>query len=536
MLKRGVKRNAKKKGSPLFIYIFACITLLWGLLFVVTLVASMRVSVRTVQDRVDNTLQSLGKSLSESEMVYRSIESGACPESLMKYLDNLVANTDDIDFITIADENAVRLYHVKHEWIGTKASEIDDENGIPTQFYFQDTVGSLGEQRRVYVPVTDGDGKTVGFILAGTTMTILNEFRKSIAITYIRLAVDLLLLSVVVAGVISIFIRKKLLGFAPQELLRSYLTHNEVINHLDEGVVFVNSQGTIQLVNKQTEHMLGVSGELLEGQKIDDIIWAYSGESLLDAEGQNVQTTRPNILSCALSSSSGKGSKNSGTVLILRDKSEAIRNAEQLSGSRNIISALRANSHEFMNKLQVLSGLLQMEEYDEAQNYINSVADVHTNSVGPLLKCIQNSGVAALLLAKTNNMRELDIKMTLLPDSFLPEKSKFLQTDDLITVIGNLLENAIEAVNARCDVGPRNIDISIIESDMSLVIIVTDTGVGIPKETVNQIYKFGYSTKAPTGRGIGMNLVRDTVKKYGGSIEVDSEEDVGTTFTVFFKD
>ena len=132
---------------------------------------------------------------------------------------------------------------------------------------------------------------------------------------------------------------------SPEELVHTYLTQNEVLNNLDEGVVFVDAPGKIQLVNRAAEGMLGQRSELLEGAVLDSLIQEESGESLLrekEEKKKNISTSRPNILSCCIPLR--KNERRSGSLLILSDRTEAMRTAEQLNGTRHIVSALRANS------------------------------------------------------------------------------------------------------------------------------------------------------------------------------------------------
>ena len=268
------------------------------------------------------------------------------------------------------------------------------------------------------------------------------------------------------------------------------------------------------------------------GKSVNAVLRCQSGESLRNVEGENLATSRPSLL--AGSVLMGSRESSTGQVLILKDKSEAVRRAEQLSGSRSMISALRANNHEFMNKLQVISGLLQMGRGQEALDYIGSVSASQAQSIGPVIQLIHNSNVAALILGKLNNTRELDIHMTLLTNSFLPEHSEYLSTAELVTIVGNLLENAIEAVNALPDQRTRRIVLQITEDETGLLVVVSDTGIGIPPEQLEHIFDSGFSTKATEGRGFGMNLIRNIADRHGASLEVDSEPDAGTTFTLIF--
>ena len=114
----------------------------------------------------------------------------------------------------------------------------------------------------------------------------------------------------------------------------------------------------------------------------------------------------------------------------------------------------------------------------------------------------------------------------------MPEHSSYLSTAELVTIVGNLLENAIEAVNAVADDRPRRIVLQITEDDRGLLLQVSDTGVGIPPEMLPRIFDRGFSTKAAEGRGYGMNLIHTIADRHGASLEVDSEPGDGTTITL----
>ena len=221
-------------------------------------------------------------------------------------------------------------------------------------------------------------------------------------------------------------------------------------------------------------------------------------------------------------------------MLILKDRSEVRRQAEQLGGTRHIVSALRANNHEFINRIQVIAGLLQMNRADDALDYIGAVSAEHAQTISPVLQLIHNANVAALLLGKLNNMRELDIQLTLLGNSQLPEHSRYLTTQELVTVVGNLLENAIEAIDVQSLDLDRRVVLQITEDETGLLIVVSDSGEGIREDVLPRIFDPGYSTKAAHGRGVGMGLVKSIVERNSGTIEVDSEPMAGSTFTLIF--
>ncbi len=190
---------------------------------------------------------------------------------------------------------------------------------------------------------------------------------------------------------------------------------------------------------------------------------------------------------------------------------------------------MRASTHEFLNKMHVVSGLLQMGEYDEAVSYIGGVTSEIEENHGTIVKNIENPTISALLLGKMSSARELDIQFSLRKDSRLPRHSAFLSTNDLVTIVGNLIENAFDAV--RYLDGMRAVEIFIGETEEGLSIIVDDTGVGMTEQQIASAGKKGYTTKGK-GHGTGLRLIRSIVQKHEGYFEIESEPGVGSSFTI----
>lgn len=529
-----MSRKERKQGgvTSLFLRMLLWSTLLWVLLLGITLGLTLHFSLSTLEEEIEGNLISTSSSLAQSDMVRRALQEGYCSEEMINYLDLLIQQTQDLDIITIADTNAIRLYHVVHSRIGKRFVGGDEGPVLEGESYLSDAVGTLGYQHRSFTPVLDETGQVIGFVVTSTTMDRLDTLRWEIVQIYLHLAVVLMLVTLVLSAALSLLIRQGLHGFSPEQLVRNYLTQNELLNNLEEGVVSTDRQGVIRMVNRAAEEMLGHQAQMLEGQPLDRFISVKDGGSLLERTGETLTTSYPNVLSTCIPLK--KNGTRNGSILILRDKSETMREAEQLNGTRHIISALRANSHEFMNKLHVISGLLQMNKAEEALSYIGAVSALQSQTIDPILQRIHNPNVAALLLGKENNAREMDIQLTLLNNSYLPQHSRFLSTADLITVVGNLLENAMEAVNVQHQGSLRSVVLQITEDEGCLVIMVTDTGSGITPQVMERMYEPGFSTKAGDGRGVGMSLIQGIVTHCDAGMEVDSEPGSGTTFTLIF--
>lgn len=527
------QRRKRQQGlGQIFLRLLLSTGLAWLALLAVTLSLTLNQALSSMSEKMEEDLEGIAATLAESQSVRDALEGGECPQSLRDYLDILVKNTLDLEIITIAGTDSIRIYHVVPERIGQTFVGGDQNRALAGEAYLSDAVGTMGLQRRAFCPVFDGAGQVIGFVMASTTMGRIQVMRREIVETYLKLAGVLALASLAIAGGLTLLLQRLLHGFSPEGLVQTYLTQSEALKNLDEGLIATDGQGNIQLVNRAAEGMLGQSADRLEGRQIESLISGELGESLLDAQQANIRTSRPNILCTAVVQE--EDGRRTGATLILKDRSEVMRQAEQLSGTKHVISTLRSNTHEFMNKLQVISGLLQMGRTEEATEYIGAISAVQSQLVAPILQHIQNANTAALLLGKMDRMRELNIQLTLLANSDLPEHSVYLTTGELVTVVGNLVENAVEAVNAQNGDQPRSVVIQITEDDAGLLILVSDTGSGIAPGDLKRIYTPGFSTKAQEGRGMGMILIREIVDRRGGSIEVDSETGSGTTFTLIF--
>ena len=524
----------QKTGSvPLFLRMMTWIVVCWLILLSVTMMVTMRYAIQTFQDKVDEILISTVESLRSTPTVRDMILSGVCHPDMEEYLDGVIGYTNDLDYITIANADSVRVYHVDDSKIGELFEGGDQYRALAGECYLTDTKpGNRDVSRRAFGPVYDEDGNIIGFVMAAARHIRIDELRREIYETYLSLGLLLLICTLIFTGVLAMYLGKRLRGVRTDDMIRMYLTQNDVINALDEGLISFDNTGRIRLVNAATARILGTGDNNLVGRNIDDLLRAEDGTSLRDRGNARLQSNRPNIMVRGVQLPDAN--LWARQVLILADKTEVARYTEDLFGTRHMVNTLRANNHEFMNKLQIISGMLQMGRVEEAQGYIGDIAQVYEYIQGPVLQRIRNTGVAALILGKGSNMRERDVDFVLMTNSYLPEQSRYLTTDELVTVVGNLLENAIEATDIIPAEDLRAVSLQLTEDDKGLLIQVSDTGTGIEDEDLPKIFNTGFSTKADTGRGVGMSRIKEIVDRRGGSIEVETEPGSGTTFTLIF--
>ena len=223
-----------------------------------------------------------------------------------------------------------------------------------------------------------------------------------------------------------------------------------------------------------------------------------------------------------------------GSILVLHNRAEYTKLMEDLSGTRYLVDSMRANNHDFTNKLHVILGLIQMEMYPEACSYIQNITMVQRENISKVMNAVSEPSVAALLIGKIARASELNVNFILREGCCYNSADMNLPSEMLITVIGNLLDNAFDSMNQNTDFNAqKELLFGIYSKPGAVLITVDDTGSGISPQNIDLIFNNGFSTKGE-GRGTGLYQVKTTVENFGGKITVESQENVGTSFSVSF--
>lgn len=227
--------------------------------------------------------------------------------------------------------------------------------------------------------------------------------------------------------------------------------------------------------------------------------------------------------------------ENVGTVGILHNRAEYTKLMEDLTGTRYLVDSMRANNHDFTNKLHVILGLIQMEMYEEATDYIENITMVQRASISKIMNAVDDPSVAALLIGKTARASELNVKFIFREGSNYSRSALNLPSEMLVTLIGNLVDNAFDAMNQSENYSTqKELLFGIYSHPGAVLITVDDNGTGIAKEHLEHIFENGYSTKGE-GRGTGLYQVKEMIKRFGGTISAESQEGIGTSFSVSFR-
>ena len=480
-------------------------------------IAGTLINIHFERQKRDQNLQNVAEAIAQSPIL---TEQQIDTIILTEYLDSLRDTLDNIDVISVVDSNYVRLYHSNHELInstydGTIPEFDDDSEG----YYATNDNGPSGTQRRAYAAIYDEDGNYIGFVMAIMLMQNIHKETWQTAFVFMLITIAAILMELLISTELSSTIKKSLMGYEPDVFSAMYRIRDNILESLDEGIIAIDNEGNVQFVNGAAEGMLnqiesGLATRIV-GENINNL---QLGSETLLIDRMPIKEKEICV----------------GEIAILHDRAEYTKLMEDLTGTRYLVDSMRANNHDFTNKLHVILGLIQMEMYDKAVSYIENVTIVQRSTISKIMNTVQEPAVAALLIGKTARASELNVKFALREGCFYSNADMQLPSELLVTIIGNLIENAFEAMNDTMDYDVQKELIFGIYSRPGAVLITTDdTGVGISEENLQRIFDNGFSTKGE-GRGTGLYQVKEMVERYGGMISVESQEGVGSSFTVSF--
>ncbi|PSJ23013.1 histidine kinase [Halomonas sp. ND22Bw] len=444
-----------------------------------------------------------------------------------------------VDFIVVMDAGAIRLTHPDPERIGRHFQGGDEGRALAGETYHSRAEGTLGTSIRGFAPVTAGDGEVVGAVSVGVTLSslapLLADNRRDVMLGVLVL--------MIVGGLgargLAQAIKRVLLGLEPHQIARLVEERQAMLASVHEGILAVDRQARVTLVNPAARRMLAEAGlgEPAVGTAVADCL-PHSGlpELLSGGEGgeggreldREIDLNLDGRVVLANRRPIRHRGRTIGAIATFRDKSEVNALAEQLTGVSRYAEALRAATHEFKNQRHVMSGLAQMGDLDSLRGYLDELADHRLAPGMAVVEGVADPVLAGFLLGKRSEARERGVEFEVRLETPMPELGEATLVHVLVTVLGNLLENAFDAVEG-CD--ERRVMLTV-EADAALLLLqVQDTGGGIDPSIRERLFEAGVSTKGER-RGLGLAAVRERVDACGGRVAVYSEAGRGTLFEV----
>jgi len=441
-------------------------------------------------------------------------------------------DTTDASFISIGNAEGIRLVHPLPDRIGHPMVGGDNDAVLKQgRTIISRAIGSLGPSIRGKAPVFDDLGAVVGVVSIGYLTrdidnTVLAYQRIIILVTSV-----LLILSVLTASWIARRFRAAIFDLEPHEIAALFEERNATLESVREGIIAINAQGRITTFNRAAIQTLGLDDAPLTGRPIREVLpdsrlpaLLASGTPEFDTEitvrDRNLIVNRVPILV--------KG-KVTGVVASFRQRDELAQVSRQLTRIRQYAETLRSQAHEYANKLHTIAGLIQLDRNDEALELIGQETRDHQALLRWLVDSVDDPVVSGCLLGKFNRAHELGLRLEVDPDSHLGPLPAGITPERLVTLIGNLLDNAFDATLAA---NGKSVTLSLTDIGQDLIIEVEDQGPGIAEADRDHLFEKGFSRKA-RGRGIGLHLVKEGVRQLGGEIVVENGRDGGARFTLY---
>ena len=514
--------------------LYLTMTVLVTVILLCSLGFTLAMDIARERKALDRKITDAATYVAELRGVHDMLEAGYPDPGVTEQLEAITEFVSGIDSILIADRNGLRFYQTSRHMAGDMYVDGDETRILTGSAPYITTVqGTDGPLHCAFHAIRNAEGVTEGFVMVSVAVSKITGRSQQIMLVYVAMFLAMLLLSILLTGAFFRFQRTVLLGHEPVELLSLYVKQDEVINSLAEGIVSVGQNGKILFANKPAELLLAGQSGALVGKSLKEVFPDTHFEQILEdgtAVMNQVYVNGDQTLLINEVPVTEHGEQPDGVLLILQDRTEALRLSDELSGARNMMDTLRAFNHEFLNKLHIILGYLQTGEIDKAKEFIINSNLVSSQSVRDTANALRVSEVCALVIGKMMHAAESGIRLSLEPGSSLMERDLLMEPGEYVTVIGNLLENAIEELKES---GEKNgeIHLGVFAKPGVNVISCEDSGRGIDPAMLDRIFIRGVSTKGKN-HGTGLYLVKQVADKYGGEVSVETEPGEGSCFTI----
>jgi len=455
---------------------------------------------------------------------------GPQPSAVLQPYAETVRLTAGTDFVVIMSTAGIRYTHPDPTQIGGHfIGHIEPALRGDEQFT-ETYTGTLGASIRAVVPVRDRTGAIRGLVAVGITEAAVSRNLSQQVPALLLAALAALLLGGGGAWLVSRRLRRQTHDLGPAELTRMYEYYDAVLHAVREGLVLLDRAGRLQLANDEARRLLELPSDVV-GQPVSAL---SSPGPLAVALGEGrervdeIHLTGERVLVINQAPARWRG-RHLGSVVTLRDHTDLQALTGELDSVRGFAESLRAQAHEAANRLHTVVSLIELGRVDQARDFATAELALAQRLTDHVVAAVDEPILAALLLGKAAQASERGIEFVVADDVQVPEG--VVDPHDLVTIAGNLLDNAMDA--AAAGPPPYRVELAARVSDGDLVLRVADSGTGLRPADVERAFERGWSTKPDDrliGRGLGLALVGQAVHRHRGRIDVTSDR--GAVFTV----
>ena len=485
---------------------------------------------RATDDRARDEVVTIARTIADSPTALTALSTSDPSAQLQPYAERVRIDTG-VDFITIMNPGGIRLTHPNPALIGQPfiGNSAEARAGrVFTETY----TGTLGPSMRAVVPVVGDSRQVVALVAVGITVDAISAELTERLIPLVAVAAAVLAVGIAGSLLVSARLRKQTHGLAPAELSSVFAYYEATLHAVREGLVLLDAGNRVVLCNDGARRLLGLA-ENPTGSSIGELglppaLAETFGAAKPRTDEIHVTDSRVLVVSTALVRS---GQRDRGNVVTLRDHTDLQRLTGELQTTRGLAEALRAQAHEAANRLHTVVSLVEIGRAGEAVEFATAELEIAQRLTDRVVGAVSEPVLAALLLGKAAEANERGVELVLTEDTALDDLD--VEPRDLVTILGNLIDNAIDAAIDNAAAAKPKVTVTAREDGDSLLLRVADTGKGVSEAARHDVFERGWSTKpqdGPVGHGLGLALVGQAVRRYGGTVGLAN--DGGAMLTV----
>lgn len=475
-----------------------------------------------MEEQIGERALTISKTISMMPEVIEYVEKND-PEGKLQEIITHIQRNIDAQFIVIGDENAIRLTHPNEKRIGEKMVGEDNDKALQYGLYYiSESTGTLGPSIRGKSPIFNLNGEIIGIVSVGYLKTKVKQIAQQRHEQFLQYLYGAILVTILMAFLLSQKIKNSLLGYEPQEISRLFLEKEAILNSVKEAIIATNKEGMITVCNEVAKHYFGITEQtktpptslhtfLLTCKEMKD--------ATIEIEGIDYICNLSPII---------QDNITIGMVASCRKKEEIDALVWELTRVKQYSERLREKKHEFSNLLHLISGHIQIGEYDKAIALINDEHLPDEKIIEQFQSMIFDPVVASIFIGKYYFAFDKGVKIILNEESSITEVIKPSISKHLLTILGNVINNAIDAAMES-----ERKEVILFATDIGhdIVFEIEDTGNGIDEKCVETIFEKGFSTKGELHSGYGLFFVKSTLEQLGGFISI-GKGNYGTIITI----
>ena len=493
-----------------------------------------QLTAQSLHNHIGDKALAVASSVATRTDVINALEGKGDLTALNLQIESLTELTNG-DFVVVGDINALRIIHPDEHKVGKPMVGGDSQEALQGERYISVAHGSMGESIRGKVPVYNANNEIIGLVSVGFLVQSINPLILSRSAEILIWGLMLVGLSIIAAVYIGQRVRNAIFGLQPDEIARLFSEQDAILNTVRSGIIALEPDGTVRKLNQRACEILDKpTSTIHKNLTLEDLLPEHA-EFLLRNQSRKIvgfelfAADKRIILSRFSLQVQGQ---DDGILLSMRPSDELEYLSQQLTKVQAFAELLRVQTHDYSNKLNLIGALVQMGKNEQAIELIGQESQGSQAQIHNLLERIQDPVLAGLLVGKYHKARELNVALELNQDSLLGVIERKDMLERVVSILGNLIDNAIEAAIRASDTRPAKVRVTVDETSQTLLFDVEDTGFGLGSDH-EVIFTPQFSSKSGAQHGIGLYLVKTNLDSCRGSLEIGESDLLGARLSVY---